>query len=116
MRTALVQELEGLITETRELVAGSDSDPDLETWQGYRARREVIFARLKKMDFQVGEEERVVVARLIEKVLQQNATLTERLKGRLHSLQDDMATVAGGRRALRGYSPSHAALLFERSA
>lgn len=113
MNTTLVGELKKLLNEARELLACPD--PDVEAWEGYGKRRETILARLGGMDFQVSErEEAEKVQDLLKEILQQDATVTEKLKARLISLREELSVLAKERRALRGYAPPRPALLFER--
>ncbi len=115
MNTTLVHELEDLLNETRELLACPD--PDVEVWGRYSEKREAIFARLQEMDFQASEREEAEKAQdLLKEILQQDATVTEKLKARLARLQGELSVLAKERRALRGYTPPHPAVLLERSA
>ena len=114
MDTALVQELEELLNETRELLAWPDSE--VEAWEEYGEKREAIFARLKGMDFQGVGEKRALVCNLIEEILQQDTVVLERTRARLACLREELSLLAIERRALRSYAPPHPAILLERCA
>jgi hypothetical protein len=102
-RDRLSPQLADLVSQTRELLACPD--PNVEAWQEYSRRREAIFARLGEMDFEGSEgEEAEEVQDLLQEILQQDATVIEKLKTRLSSLQEDLTALAKARRGLRGYT------------
>ena len=112
MNTALVQELEHLLQETRVFLALSEID--IVAWEEYGERRATIFARLQAMDFRVAGEKERAVSSLIHEILQQDALVMEKAQARLASLRAELRTLATSRCALRGYAPSQPALLLER--
>ena len=110
---SLVQELEGLVQETRDFLAFPD--PDTEVWMGYGMRRKKIFARLRAVDFEAISEEREIVCALIKEVQDLTQRVEERAQRHLIDLRGEISLLANKRRVLKGYASRRPAALVEYS-
>ena len=114
MSTTLAQELEEWIQETRNLLASPDPDPNM--WKGFGLRQQVCFDRIQGADFTGVGEERTVVCRLIEEILDLNRRVEKKAGAELVRLQGEISLLAKERHALKGYATRRTAVLLEYSA
>ncbi len=106
----VLEELDMLVKETKELLDGPDPDP--EAWQAYGEKREAVFASFSK-GFEVREGENAPVCRLIEELLEQSRVVEDRVGRSLARFRGEISDIAKKRRALRGYARSRSGLLFQ---
>lgn len=113
MNLRLLHVLNQLSEETEMFL--HEIDPDLDRWEMYMARRRAIFAELQ--DLTCSAEDLTEPALLLrkEEILRQEMLVHERAQAKLTGLRTEMRTLAEGRRALHGYGPVSAPILFERN-
>lgn len=102
MSLAVTPLLEELLEITRAVLALPD--PDFEVWEKYQEKRDAIFAVLEAASFQFDGEDRDAAVSLIREILEDETVLEKKIQARLGSLREQMASVARGRQALRGYA------------
>lgn len=92
----VIEALERVFAEGREIFACADAEPRIQDWLG---RREAAFNQLNRERAQLAEAEKAIVVGLIEAIRQLDAGLISRFQDRLSDLRDELAAA----RKLKGF-------------
>ncbi len=92
----VIEMLESVLTEGREISVCADDPPRIQDWL---ARREAVFAHFNLVGCQLAEAEKIIVVGLIEAIRRLDAGLIASFQDRLSAMGDELAAA----RKLKGF-------------